>query len=154
MNANATSGGRVVIKDLMAHAGESFDLPLLKTNGVKLAYLGAVNYEAKRREFKSSADGCGENSVGLQLPSEESPSDQINSLQFSLEDPDNAVLGGIAFLDGNGRSISWMSLMTSGKFRVYRLATLPAKMQLIMDLAVPESIQRIPFKIENIPLTR
>jgi hypothetical protein len=45
--------------------------------------------------------------------------------------------------------------MTSGRFRVYRFKTLPPPgTQLVLYLAVPESLKHIPFSIKNIPLNQ
>jgi hypothetical protein len=107
-------------------------------------------------EFKKT-NGVVENG---RLISEEYPSDKKNSLEFSLDDPDNVVIAPwrhneITFLDNNGLSLPVESVMTviENHHRVYRFSTFPPPgAQLIVYLAVPESLQRIPFKIENIPL--
>jgi len=152
--SSVTNGGLVVIGNFMNRVGASFDLPPLQKNRVKLAYLGPVNYATSRADFIKT-NFVAEH--GGWLP-EELPANINNSLQFSLDDPDNVVFapwGGeeINFLDDKGRELLADSVMTSGKFRVYRFKTLPPPgTQLRVYLAVPESLQRIPFKIENIPL--
>ncbi|HEY5041308.1 MAG TPA: hypothetical protein VIK53_04840, partial [Verrucomicrobiae bacterium] len=151
---SATNGGLVVIENFMNRVGASFDLPPLQKNRVELAYLGPVNYAASRAGFIKT-NFVAEH--GGLLP-KELPANINNSLQFSLDDPDNVVFapwGGeeINFLDDKGRELLEDSVMTSGKFRVYRFKTLPPPgTQLRVYLAVPKSLQRIPFKIENITL--
>jgi hypothetical protein len=140
----------VTLKDFMVQAGKSFDLPLLKTNHVQLTCLGPVNYAAVRQEFAKT------NFVlesGALLPNE-SPSTNFNSLQFSLDDPDGAVIPTWGnFVDAKGQPVLTTKVMTSGKFHVYHFNALPPpETQLQLYLAVPESLQRIPFKIEGIPL--
>jgi len=154
INPCATNGGMVMIKDFMSRAGESFDLLPLSRNHVKLSYLGPVNYAASRLDFVETNLV---NEHGDLLP-EEFPANIKNSLQFSLDDPDHTVIApwgceDINLLDGQGQELDAVSVMTSGKYRVYRFKTLPpTETQLQLYLAVPESLQRVPFKIEGIPL--
>jgi hypothetical protein len=151
---NVSSDHIVTIKDFIEQTNKPFDLPLLKTNHVRLTCLGPVNYAAVRQEFLK-ANSVSEN--GALLP-KESPSTNCNSLQFSLDDPDGAVIATwgnnvLNFLDAKGQPVPVTRVMVSGKFQVYRFTALPSQAtQLRIYLALPESLQRVPFQIENISL--
>jgi hypothetical protein len=144
----------VTIKDFMGRAGESFDLSSQTTNQFKLTYLGPVNYAALRQECIKT-NWVSENSG---LLTKEFPAETNNALHFSLEDPEGVLIAPwghneITFLDNKGQSLPVASVMTSGKARVYRFQNLPPpETQLQIYLAAPEILQRVPFKIENIPL--
>lgn len=143
-----------IIKDFQRQVGEPFDLPLLQTNHVQITFLGAVNYAGKRAEFMKSRSVAQHGN----LQKNETAADFKNSLLFSLNDPEQAVITPwgdeqITVLDDHGNALSPDCVMTSGEFLVYRFKTLPpAGSQLRISMALPGSLQRVPFKLENIPL--
>ncbi len=154
---NSTNGGRVVGMDFLNHPGNTIESPILqKKPGHASTFLGAVNYAAKRAKSTSLIIWWCRESGQSVLP--EIPAADLNSLEFLLEDPDHVIIaprwyGEFSFLDAHGGEQQATKVMIAGKKRAFRFKTLPAPdTQLVLYLAVPESLQRVPFQIKSIPL--
>jgi hypothetical protein len=148
----------VTINDFMAQPGKPFEQPLLKSNQVRLAYLTAVNFSAFRNDLTKT------NWVFSKGPTD-SVLETTNTLVFMLEDSRHSILtpwGGheLNFFDSQGNELpitgnlsAGSNLKDAGEIRAYRFKTLPPKnTQLRVCLAVPESLEHVPFEIKNIPL--
>ena len=151
---NATTAGKVVITNFLSHTNAPFDLPILNTNRVRLAFQGTVSYAAKHQELAAS-NLVFENSRTLAA---EVPATNHNALEFVLDDPDHAVIAPFGdnrlnFRDSQGKKLQVIRIMTSGNRIVYRFLSLPsADTQLVLYLAIPLSLHRVPFQIKDIPL--
>lgn len=154
----STNDYAVTINNFMSQPGKAFDLPLLKSNQVKLTYLGPVNFTTFKSDLAKTNWVASSGATDLL-------SETTNSLLFALEDPCLVVIAPwgeneLTFWDDKGNKLSTTgqlasgsSLTDPGNIRVYRFKTLPPKnSKLRICLAVPESLQRVPFKIENILL--
>jgi hypothetical protein len=153
------NGGTLLIKEILKHPSEPVENPFLKNYGIEVAYLTKESYEAKRKQIaeqqKNDAggklgDAFGELFKGMfgGMMS----SDTKNSLKLYVKDPEKRVID-VEFQDASGKSLKRGSSWSTGELRQIELnAPPPADAQLLIQLATPDSLKTVPFKLENIPL--
>jgi hypothetical protein len=157
-NPSPANGGILVIKDILKHPAEPIDDATLKKYGVQMMYLTKESYEAKKKQLQQQPDAAdsalteafGDLFKGMFAGM--MPANSKNSVMLYVKDPDKRVID-MGYEDANGMPLhstgSWQSNeMRNQEFR----QPPPPDTQLIIYLATPESIQHVPFKIENIPL--
>ena len=146
------NGGLVIIKNVLAHAGETFTNPALKKLNVNITYLGngnEVNTSTQKVQSTPSTplDPTQTRRLSFRRVS------QMPGLQFSVDDPFHRIVD-MTFMDAYYRQ-AWggMNSMGPNNIRVYQLqGEVPAGLRLYIYLAAPDAIKTVPFKIENIEL--
>ena len=148
------NGGVVIIKNFLAHPGDTFSDPLLKKANVTITYLGKEGSEAttSTNAVQPPPTHPQDPAPAIRhIPFMRRPG-QMKGLQFSIDDPDHR-LADMIFVDSYGREL-WggMNSMGNGS-RTYQFQSeLPSNLQLRIYLATPEAIKTVPFKIEDIAL--
>jgi hypothetical protein len=155
------NGGLVIIKNILAHAGETFTNPALKKLNVNITYFGngdeantstqRVQATISNRTAQATPPTPGDAVTGVRrLPFHRFP--QSRGLQFSIDDPDHRLVDMI-FMDAYYRQ-AWGGMSSMGpNTRTYQFQSeLPSSLRLYIYLAAPDAIKTVPFKIENIEL--
>ena len=150
-----TNGALNEFGEFIAHPGEPLRKAALDQGGVKLTFLGRDNFETKKAEWRLNRA-----TITTVVPETKLPTDVKDSLLFSLDDPDHRVVK-FEFTDENGhelreltRTISTATLdPRANQLRLYTFRTPPPEStKLKLTLITPESLRRVPFKVENIAL--
>jgi hypothetical protein len=146
------NGGLVIIKNILAHAGETFTNPALKKLNVNITYLGSgdeVNTSTQKLQSTSSTPQDPVPQV-RRLPFRRFS--QMPGLQFSVDDPDHRLVD-MTFMDAYCRQ-AWGGMNSmNDNIRVYQLqGAVPSSLRLYIYLAAPDAIKTVPFKLENIDL--
>jgi len=156
------NGGMVVVENFMSEPSEPIESDSLDKWNIQITYLTKESYEAKKREFEEAHKGniqkAAEKVGGVFAEMfedvfEETLSDEKNTLQFFVKDPENRVID-LGFTDSIGNPIKVWSRSSIGELRIYSFkdSTPPSDTRLVVYLATPESIKTVPFKLGNIPL--
>ncbi len=153
-NPSIENGGIVEFDHYLADPGKPLASDALSRNGVNLAFLGMANFESKRNEWTSNRVVFVESGL-----SRKAAGTVNDSLLFSVEDPESRIVE-MDFLDQRGkwpaanRMVASDSLAQSGtNLWVYAFDKLPpTNSTLKIQLVTPESLERVKFKLENIPL--
>ena len=75
-----------------------------------------------------------------------------NSAILYVEDPDKRVID-VEYQDAGGKPLKRRNSWSSNGMRSQEFAEPPPPdTQLLVYLATPEAIQKVPFKLENVPL--
>jgi hypothetical protein len=145
------NGGLVIIKNILAHAGETFTNPALKKLNVNITYLGKGDeVNTSTQKVQSTPSTPLDPTQTRRLPLRRFS--QMPGLQFSVDDPDHRLVD-MTFMDAYGRQ-AWGGMNSMGpNTRVYQLqGEVPSGLRLYIYLAAPDAIKTVPFKIENIEL--
>lgn len=153
------NGGRLVIKDILKHPAEPVENGTLKRYGVELTYLTKESYAAKKSQLQAQQAGSAGQSLGQGIGEMFSgmfsgmmSSISSNSVMLYVKDPGKYVID-VEFQDANGKALKRRSSWSSNGMRSQEFADRPAAdTQLLVYLATPDAVQRVPFKIENVPL--
>jgi len=168
------NGGMVEFNGFLSQTNKPLLDAALQRSGVKLAFLGRDNFETRWQEWKKPGQGW---HLTVQPSTKTGLSETVkDSLQFSIEDPERRlvklvflagkdelnpdpehVLVKEVLLDGKGELLPagtpitrWPNLR---RFRLYNFKVPPPEETRVMVyLTTPESLRRIPFKVENILL--
>jgi hypothetical protein len=150
------NGGKLIIKDALAHPGQPFDAPILKQLKIQVTYHTKESIEAAKQNQKAKAtagDKIGEGlaeAFGSMFSGFGGSEKGVVDLQ--IIDPDHRFIDA-ELLDANGKPIKSQGRMTSGEFHHFGLkAAPPAGTQLVLYLATPEATVNMPFRLENVPL--
>jgi hypothetical protein len=153
------NGGVVSIAEFRLHPGEPLEETRLKKYGVALTYLDKETYEATK-----AASGNGTNASRQGPPGMENPADMLfsgligapnglarNYVVLMLNDPQQRVAG-FAF-QADGRLLPVGNPTVVDKMMGFHFDTaLPERLSLLVYLAVPEAVERVPFSLKDIPL--
>jgi hypothetical protein len=154
--------GMVIIEDFMSHPSEPISSSTLDKWHVQVTYLTKESYILKKKEFEER------NKEGLKKAAEryggtfaemfddffeESLSDEKNTLQFYVKDPDKRVID-LAFIDNMGNPVEVWRRSSMGELRTYTFKKTipPPDTKLVIYLATPDSIKIVPFKLNDIAL--
>jgi len=147
------NGGLVIIKNFLAHSGETFTDPALKKLNVNITYFGKDGDEGNTstQRVQSTPPTPADSTPAIRrLPFRRA--NQMRGLQFSIDDPDHRLVD-MTFMDAYCRQ-AWggMNSMNANN-RTYQFQSeLPSTLRLYIYLAAPEAMKTVPFKIENIDL--
>jgi hypothetical protein len=153
----AANGGVVVEKRFMTRVNAPLQSATLKKWNVQITYMTKEGIEAKKKEIEKKQEAgekIGEAFAQLfQGIFGGMTSDDANSLQFVIEDPDGRFVD-LKFQDAKGKPIDTQGRFRSGPLYGYSFGeALPGPdAQLVIYLATPTSLKAVPFKVENIPL--
>jgi hypothetical protein len=155
----AANGGILVIKDILKHPAETVQNDTLKKYGVELTYLTKESYEAKKKQLQAQSGNGAGGAIGQGLGDMFSgmfsgmmSSSSANSAILYVKDPGKHVID-VEYQDASGKALKRRSSWSSNEMRSQEFAEPPpADTQLLVYLATPDSIQTVPFKIENVPL--
>jgi hypothetical protein len=145
------NGGLVIIKNILARAGETFTNPALKKLNVNITYLGNGNeVNTSTQKVQSTPSTPLDPTQTRHLPFRRVS--QMPGLQFSVDDPDHRLVD-MTFMDAYCRQ-AWGPMNPLGpNTRVYQLqGEVPSGLRLYIYLAAPDAFETVPFKIENIDL--
>ena len=147
------NGGLVIIKNFMAHPGETFTDSALKKLNINITYLGKNGDEANistQRVQSTPPTSVDPVPQVRRLPFRRFP--QMPGLQFSVDDPDHRLVD-MTFMDAYCRQ-AWGGMNSMGNnTRTYQFqGELPSTLRLYIYLAAPAAIKTVPFNIENIEL--
>jgi hypothetical protein len=147
------NGGLVIIKNFLAHPGQTLTNPALKKLNVNITYFGKDGDEANtstQRVQSTPSTPLDPTQTPRRLPFRRL--NQMPGLQFSVDDPDHRLVD-MTFMDAYCRQ-TWGGMNSMGpNTRVYQLqGEVPSTLRLYIYLAAPEAIKTVPFKIENIEL--
>ena len=154
--------GLVIIEDFISHPSEPIASSTLDKWNVQVTYLTKESYILKKKEFeegnkeelKKAADRYGGTfSEMFNDFFEETLSDEKNTLQFYVKDPDNRVVD-LAFIDNMGNPVKVWRRSSMGELRTYSFKKMipPPDTKLVIYLATPDSIKIVPFKLNDIAL--
>jgi hypothetical protein len=148
-----TNGGIVVFNGFVNHPGEALHDDVLTRCGVKLTYVGRDNFETRKKDWQVNRTTFIRGVAQAKL--RENIKD---SLQFLVEDPERRIIKH-EFLDEKGQwlpadeMIGTDSLTTTTSRQLHIFDYPPSDgTQLRIYLATPESLQRVKFKVNDIPL--
>lgn len=156
------NGGVVVERGFMAKANEPLVSPALKKWKIQITYFTKEGFEAKKQEYEKQK-GSEKPDAGTQFGKALAEAfgslfggmsdDDENSLRFVVDDPEGHIAG-MFFRDKTGKRIDSRGSSRSGSFRNFNLegGMPPPDTQLVIFLATPETIKKVPFKVEDIPL--
>jgi hypothetical protein len=153
-NPSTENGGLLEFNNFTVHPGEALNNHALSRCGVRLSFLGCVNAEAKHKEWSEQRDLLMQG-----MPSRKVSETNNDSLMFSVEDPKNRIVT-MEFFDKSGKwlpaghMVAWARRSKPvNNLQVYCFQQPPATDGMMrVKLATPESLSRIKFKMENIPL--
>lgn len=154
------NGGAAVIEDIRAQPGAILQDSALEKLDIRLTYVTKEAYESSS-VLSKSASALGRKLI---LP-EDQAADALfpgilgdpkgtpgNYVVLRLDDPQQAVTG-FAFREPGGRLLPVRQQRSAKGMRAFYFDTLiPEKLALVVYLEVPESVKRVPFKLENIAL--
>jgi hypothetical protein len=152
---NSTNGGIVEFDDFLNHPGEPLSDEALNRSKVKLTYLGPDNFETLKKDWQAHRA-----TFIINTPLTKLSEDIKDSLQFSVDDPEKRIIQ-MEFLNAKGEPLIVSTQMNSTKelstnstsYQLFTFRTLPpAGTRLRIELATPESLKPVKFKVENIPL--
>jgi hypothetical protein len=151
----ASNGGRVEFAALLGRAGERLEHPSFASNNVQVTFLGVESFETRRRIESTNRIRF----VGA-LPSPPLAEKAADSLLFSITDPE-ARVGNVSFHARDGEPLPVLTQMIeselqsprSNRWQLYTFKTAPPPGTSVTILVItPQSLERIPFQVENIPL--
>ncbi len=156
------TGSKLIVEGFMTNPSEPIGAKTLKDNDIQVMYLTKESYEAKKKEFDEA------NKADLDKATEQFGaafaelfsgmfgalmSEEENSLQFFVKDPNEKIVD-LGFQDKEGNRIKAWSRSRMGDFHTYSFenSTPPPDTELIIYIATPDSIKKVPFNFEDIPL--
>lgn len=152
------NGGKIIIKNALAHPGQPIDNPVLKRLKIQITYFTKETLEAAKQKKKASAtagDKIGEGLVqafGGMFSGFGASSGEKGAVDLQITDPDKHFVK-LQLQDDNGKRLQSQGEMSYDEFHHYGLKTAPpADLQMVLYLATPEASVTVPFKLENIPL--
>ena len=148
-----TNGGMVVFDGFVKRPGEALHDDALTRCGVKLTFVGRDNFETCKKDWQVNRATM----ISVK-PRVKAPENVNDSLQFLVEDPERRVIK-YEFLDEKGQSLpagqmigtDSLTTTTSHQFHIFDKPPSDGT-QLRIYLATPESLQRVKFKVKDIPL--
>lgn len=154
------NGGAVCIENFRLHPGKPLDETRLKQYGVTLTCLNKETYEAMETASRNAPGQSRQEPPASQhSPHQlfpEIPGDPnglaCKYVVLMLNDPQQMVAG-FAFRDSDGRLLPMRNAYSVGRITRFNSNTLlPEKLSLLVYLADPKAVEKVPFSIKNIPL--
>lgn len=146
------NGGFVCFTNQLVATGEMAVMSPLKEYRVSMKFLGFHNFYSKRTELGQMS---GAHSSGINvLDSAQTPITTKDSLLFSFDDPQDVILSWEnEFFDAFGKqTYSRSSVQVSRLCLIGGFDSMPVRTRFMLHIASPQSLQRVHFKVENVPL--
>jgi hypothetical protein len=154
------NGGVVTIEDFRLQPGKPLQDKRLLKHGVALTYLDKESYETAKTAARSGIEGNHQ-----RPPSVEEWADGLfpgvlgepnrlgrNYVVLKVDDPQQQVAA-FAFREPGGRVLPVLNRKTADEMLGFYFDSVPPeKLSLVVYLAVPQALERVPFGLKNIRL--
>lgn len=160
-NPALDSSSKLISPNFISDPGKSLLSNKLSNSGIEIIYLTKEIYEQKKEEFEQSkqgemdqlgealGDAFTELFKGLFNPS---LTEDKNALNFLVKDDEKKIVD-IQFVDSQGNEIKKWGSSRMGNLHTYSFQEAPpVGAQLVVYVATPKSLKKVPFNLTNIPL--